>query len=78
MPHIHFTFPTHIQKELEKMVPLRERSQFVSQATEQALKMKRLRILLLSKKNVGTYSDLSPEKWLKRLRKKTHRVISFP
>lgn len=40
MPHVHFTFPEPLKKQLEKTVPSRERSQFVSRATEIALKLK--------------------------------------
>ena len=75
MPHVHFTFPEPVQKELEKLIPSRERSAFVSLATEQALKMKRLRETLLSKSHVGTYRDIDPEAWVRTIRKRGRRII---
>ncbi len=74
MPHVHFTFPEPLKKHLERSVPLRERSQFVSRATEMALQMKRLRKSLLSKRHVGTYREISPEKWIRNLRGKGRTV----
>lgn len=74
MPHVHFTFPEPVKRALEKWIPPRERSGFVSQATEQALKMKHLRETLLSKKHVGTYQEVNPEGWVRAVRKKGRRV----
>lgn len=74
MPHVHFTFPEPLKKQLEKTVPSRERSQFVSRATEMALQMKHLREALLAKRYVGTYREIIPEKWVKSLRKKSRQI----
>ena len=74
MPHIHLTFPAPLQKELVANIPLRERSRFIAQATEQALQMRCLRELFLSKKNVGTYLEIKPEKWIRQFRKKSRRL----
>lgn len=74
MPHLHFTFPEHVKKNLESSIPLRERSRFVSQATEQALQMRRLKEALLSKRHVGTYPDLDADSFVRRLRKKGRKI----
>jgi len=74
MPHVHFTFPDEIKKKLESSVPARERSQFVAQATAEALQMRRLKKVLLSKKFVGSYrSSQAPEALVKSIRKKSRR-----
>lgn len=78
MPHIHFTFPEQLQKELAASIPLRERSRFVAWATEQALQMLRLKKTLLSKKHVGAYSyKKSPNSIIKTIRKKSRAPKGF-
>ena len=74
MPHVHFTFPDPLKKDLERWVPLRERSQFVSRATEQALQMKRLRKILASKRHIGSYPEGSPEKLVINIRKRSRKI----
>lgn len=78
MPHVHFTFPDDLKKKLETSVPPRERSQFVARATEEALQMRRLKKVLLSKRFVGSYpQSVKPEAWVRSIRKKS-RKIPFP
>jgi len=76
MPHVHFTFSEGLKRNLEKYVPIRERSQFVSQATEQALRMQSLKKNLLSKRHVGTYPSRNPDAWIRSLRKKGRKIRS--
>ena len=76
MPHVHFTFPDDLKKNLEKRVPLRERSQFVSRATEQALQMQTLKKVLLSKKYIDTYPERDTAVWVRALRKKGRKIRS--
>lgn len=74
MPHLHFTFPEPIKRELERLVPLRERSRFVGQATARALQMRHLQKTLLSKRYVGSYPEINPDRWVEKLRQKGRKI----
>ncbi len=78
MPHVHFTFPESLKKNLERLVPFRERSLFVTRATEQALQMKHLKKILTSERHVGSYPEENPELIVKNIRKKSRRIKVLP
>lgn len=77
MPHMHFTFPENLKHKLVRIIPERERSRFVSQATERALQMLHLKKQLLSKKYVGTYPDANPNLLLRGIRRKSRPPKKF-
>lgn len=77
MSHVHFTFPEPLKRELERRIPPRERSGFVSQTTRQALQMKYLRATLSSKRHVGTYEEVDAESFVRDIRKRGRKITTF-
>lgn len=62
---IEFYFPSRVSRLLRELVPLRERSRFVAQATERELKHRlfRERLEEYSKVNADTYQPPRPVRW---------------
>lgn len=56
------------------MIPKRERSRFVSQATKQALQMEKLAIRLRSKEHIGTYPEGDPDMMIKKIRGRGRKI----
>ncbi|MDO8519997.1 MAG: hypothetical protein Q7T11_07545 [Deltaproteobacteria bacterium] len=56
------------------MIPKRERSRFVSHATELALQMEKLAKMLRSKKHVGTYPEGDPDVMIRKIRRRGRKT----